>query len=952
MENFPADSGDIDYSTLMGRFGISISRHLLDEHYTVLWANEYYYELIEYNKKEYEMLYHNQCDKYFKGNEESLRIIVGKIKAAVEKGEKDTGSFFVLMNRRNNSVFWVKLQIVLLDEYIDGFQVFYATMTDVTNTMEAQHDQEYIRQTYERAKAEQETLMNTLQISVSKHLLDEHFTCIWANDYYYKFIRYDKETYEQTFHNHPDEYFKNNPEGWNSLVEKVTTTLQNHQNGYTVYVPMKYPDGSTFWVKVQSTFIDEYIDGYQVSYTTMTDVTELMQMKQDQVVTNDNIPGFVVKYRIEKDRISLVEANDRFVDLFGVDRRHLTEVDCLAPLSSESRDYIAERFDSMRKGEPFHFGIRAYDCNGLEIWFQLNGVCVDHINEDPVYTVIFVDITDITEQKKLREKLEERSAQLEESSTQLKSALELAERANRAKSDFFSHMSHDIRTPMNAIIGMTEIASAHLDEPEKVDNCLRKIALSSQHLLGLINDVLDMSKIESGKMSLHNEPVSLSDLMENIVTIIRPNMEAKGQKFDVRLHNVKHEYFSSDALRLRQVFINILSNAAKFTPANGNILFTIQEEEQSSEAVSFADFVFSVSDTGIGMKPEFINHIFDAFERERDSRVDATDGSGLGMAITKKLVDLLGGTIEVKSRVGEGSTFCIRLPLKLETPFDEEESFAGLRILVVDDDRDTCEYIAQSLRQMEVEADYITDSLNAVEQIDRAHRENRDYNAVILDWRMPKQDGVETTRRIRKEIGESLPILIVSAYDWNDIESEALQTGVNGFINKPVFRSKLSNCIRSYILGKNVRQQYITKFDFSGRIFLLAEDNALNREIAVEMLSSAGAKIETASNGELAVMKFERMSPNYYDMILMDIQMPVLDGYSATKKIRQLPREDAGTIPIIAMTADAFAEDIEAAKAAGMNGHMAKPLDFVTMGREISKYLSYNQAGDSGISCI
>lgn len=781
-------------------------------------------------------------------------------------------------------------------------------------------------------------LMGTLGISVSRHLIDEHFTCIWANEYYYRFIHYTKEEYEARFHNHADEYFKNNPEGWKTVVEKVKDALRSGEDRYEAYVPMKYPDGTTFWVKMQAAFTDEYIDGCRVAYTTMTDVTEMMKVKLDQAVTKESIPGFVVKYRIRKDRISLLEANDRFIELIGINREEPDSSDILQPLAKESREYVMEQFDSFRRGDPFHFAIRAFATDGSEIWFQLNGICVDHINEDPVYTVIFVDVTDLTEQKRLREKLEERTGQLEEKSEQLKHALENAEKANRAKTDFFSHMSHDIRTPMNAIVGMVEIASAHLEEPEKIRNCLQKIALSSQHLLGLINDVLDMSRIESGRMTLHNEEISLAELMENIVTIIRPDIEAKRQKFDIRLQNVNHEYFSCDALRLRQILVNILSNATKFTPEYGCITFEM--EETASGDPDHAEFIFRVSDTGIGMNAEFLEHIFDAFAREKDSRVDTAGGSGLGMAITRELVHLLGGTIEVESQVGEGSTFRVHLSLKLAQPFCEEASFSGMRVLIVDDDPDTCEYMVQSLRQMKVEAEYVTEGTEVIGAIDRAHREKRDYNAVILDWRMPGQNGLETAKVIRGQEGEKLPLLIVSAYDWNEIEEEAGEAGINGFLNKPVFRSRLGSCLRRYVLGETVQWQNETKFDFSGRLFLLAEDNALNREIAVELLTSVGAVVETADNGAEAVERFRKMPENYYDLILMDIQMPVMNGYTATRSIRALQRKDAAVIPIIAMSADAFAEDIEAAKKAGMNGHIAKPLDFLTMGREIRRFLT------------
>lgn len=532
---------------------------------------------------------------------------------------------------------------------------------------------------------EYETLMNALRVSVFKCLLNEEFTAIWCNNYFFESTGYTKEEYVSIYRYSIRDYFSCMMDEYKQISAAVLEAFSQGRSGFECISRMPQKGGTFIWIKVNGTFTNELRNGIPVLY------------------------------------------------------------------------------------------------------------------------VVYTDITDVIEQQELRKKLEERSELLRE-------ALDAAERANHAKSDFLSRMSHDIRTPLNAIIGMTEIAESHLNNQEKMHDCHKKIALSSRHLLGLINDVLDMSKIESGKMLLNNDTVFLPEVLDNVVTIIQPDIKARNQHFTVRRHHVTVDYVYTDALRLRQVFLNILSNACKFTPEGGTITFDVEELERLDDKT--VKFCFRFSDNGIGIKPEFLDHIFDSFTREHDSRVDKTVGSGLGMAITKKIVDMLGGEILVSSESGAGTTFQVILPLR------QDES-------------------------------------------------------------------------IRPETG----------------------------------------CVQQDLGTEQ-------KFDFSGRRFLLAEDNDLNREIAVELLSATGAQIDWVSDGAQCVERFHASPEGYYDLILMDIQMPVMNGYTATKKIRNLPRRDAESIQIWAMTADAFMEDIMMAKSVGMNGHFAKPLNILSVNREISRILS------------
>nr|WP_195269464.1 hybrid sensor histidine kinase/response regulator [Eubacterium sp. 1001713B170207_170306_E7] len=513
-----------------------------------------------------------------------------------------------------------------------------------------------------------------------------------------------------------------------------------------------------------------------------------------------------------------------------------------------------------------------------------------------------------------------------------------AESANLAKSQFLSNMSHDIRTPMNAITGMAKIATDHINESETVADCLRKITLSGRLLVNLINDILDMSKIESGKMTLSNSTGSLVEVMENVVSITQPTVLQKNQDFNIRVHNLKHEILNFDGLRLNQVLINLLGNALKFTPEGGRICLEVTEAP--SEQEGYAHFVFQVSDNGIGMSPEFLTHLFDSFSRERDSRVDKIQGSGLGMAITKMIVTMMGGTINVESEPNQGSVFTVDLDLQVaEDP--EVLSLPPMKVLLADDDQDTCRSAAQFLRELGVSVDTAPDGETAVQMAAAAHAAGEDYRAIFLDWKMPGLDGVGAARAIRDQICEDIPILIVSAYDWFSIEAKAGEAGVTGFIQKPFFKSTLYHCIQKYVLqvDEETSASAAEPFSLSGRRILLAEDNEINSEIAATVLEDLGACVETAQNGQKAVEAFMRSEPGHYDLILMDIQMPVMDGYEATRAIRQLDRKDAREIPIFAVTADAFAEDIEAVKKAGMNSHLAKPLNVPAMLKEIQKYL-------------
>jgi two-component system sensor histidine kinase/response regulator len=511
----------------------------------------------------------------------------------------------------------------------------------------------------------------------------------------------------------------------------------------------------------------------------------------------------------------------------------------------------------------------------------------------------------------------------------LADALRQAQENNRSRTAFFSSMSHDIRTPMNGIIGMTAIARANLDHPEKVRDSLDKISVASDHLLALINEVLDMSRIESGKFSLKKEPVNLPELMSNVLLLIKPDLNKKGHTLHVKSSVLDYDTVIGDTLHIQKILMNLLSNAVKYTPEGGEISVCLQEKQRSDRML---DVIFRVEDNGMGMEPDFVERIFSPFERAEDNRLSKIVGTGLGMAITKNIVDNMGGTIHVKSAPGAGSEFTVILPMPLsECDSQGAEALSGHTVLVVDDSRDTCEGIQIMLEEAGVGVDWTLSGQSAVKAARKAHLEGQDYFAVILDWKMPEMDGMETARCIRAELGRDIPIILLSAYNWEEVEQEALDAGINGFLTKPIFRSELVQKLRFYIMGSAVKAQEtsddISRYWFDGLRVLLAEDNELNREVATELLCAAGIQVDSVEDGLQAVRKVEEKGAGYYGIIFMDIHMPVMDGLEAAKNIRKLPGKDMAGIPIIAMTADAFEEDILRCKKAGMDDHISKPVN-------------------------
>ena len=515
----------------------------------------------------------------------------------------------------------------------------------------------------------------------------------------------------------------------------------------------------------------------------------------------------------------------------------------------------------------------------------------------PSYYSLGIDVTETVERQRLQQQA-------------LEDACRVAKHANQGKTEFLSRMSHDIRTPMNAIVGMTAIAGAHIEDTQKVRDCLKKINTSSKHLLNLINEVLDMSKIESGRLDVRANDFSLSNLVQNVFEVCRPMIIEKGHHLTMNISKVRHEGLYGDESRLQQVLVNILSNAVKYTPAGGRLHFSIEEKPTHAEGAS----------------------VFEPFSRAEDSRISKIQGTGLGMAISQNIIHMMNGEITVDSTLGKGSRFTVSVALKFRDAEDGEPPvLTDLPVLVVDDERDVCEYASLLLKEVGMRAFWVLSGQEAVAEIVRAHEERDDYFAVILDWKMPDMDGLDTAREIRRRGGPDLPIIMLSGYDCSGVGADFLAAGVDVFIMKPLFKSNMVHLLRNFAEDRGCGHASAVPRPEGQRLdglhVLLVEDNEINQEIAKELLLMEGASVDVADNGEQALNIFARSEEGYYQLVLMDIQMPVMDGYTATAALRSLHRDDAKTAIILAMTANVFSDDVIKAEASGMNGHISKPFD-------------------------
>ena len=635
---------------------------------------------------------------------------------------------------------------------------------------------------------------------------------------------------------------------------------------------------------------------------------------------------------LEEGKAPRLRANAKMKELLGIAGQELTEEEIYdawySHVPETERPDVLQRIEEMLSGKLSECINLWIHPNGREMYTRFGGTVTADENGVQSLRGYYSDVTD-----SVREDRAQRDA--------LADALVAAEHANRAKTAFLNNMSHDIRTPMNAIVGFTALAASHIDNKEQVKDYLSKISISSQHLLSLINDVLDMSRIESGKMTLDEAEIHLPDMIHDLRTIIHANVASKQLSLFIDTQDVVNEDIIADKLRLNQVFLNILSNAIKFTPNGGTISFRVVEKPV--QLAGHTEFEFHIKDTGIGMSKEFQKTIFEAFTREKTSTISGIQGTGLGMAITKSIVDMMSGKIEVFSEEGKGTEFVVTIPCRLSgnpTKYEEIPELQGLRALVADDDTDTCLSVCAMLRKIGMRPDWTSSGHEAVIRTKEALDQADEFRTYIIDWQMPDMNGVETVRRIRKVIGDGTPIIILTAYDWADIEKEAREAGVTAFCSKPLFLSELRDVLVKPLQAREEKGTSKTAVDFTGKKILLAEDNEMNQKIAEAILTEAGFSLNIACDGNIAVQMMKDAPAGTYDIILMDIQMPTMDGYEAARLIRALDDKAKAEIPIIAVTANAFEEDRKLALESGMNGHLAKPYDIPKMMETLAELLN------------
>lgn len=804
-------------------------------------------------------------------------------------------------------------------------------------TQERAYEQEIIRKNHTL-----ETIFTTMDCGVMSHTLDGS-RIISINRAALKILGYEsqKEMLEDGFDTVAQSVVEEDRSGLRDRIKELKTEGDSISVEYRV----RHKDGELLHIMGNVRLLRQ--DGELVYQRFLLDCTaqKLEQKKQERyhmelihalsieynlvcffdLDTGDGIPlrlsdeNHQMFDTVFGREISLEESMGRYIQSYvhEEDRRMMSEIstrDRLKKELTEDKQYYVN-YRTVRDGEVKYFQMRAVRAGK---WQEGHGIVLGFRSVD----------------EEIRNEMEKKEL--------LENALMQANKANKAKSIFLSNMSHDIRTPMNAIVGFTSLAITHIDSPEQVKEYLGKIMTSGEHLLSLINDVLDMSRIESGKMHLEEKPCRLPDILHGLRNIVQADIHAKQLELYIDAVDIFDEEIYCDKLRLNQVLLNLLSNSVKYTGAGG--IVSIRIIEKPGAPIGYANYEFHIKDTGIGMSEEFVSHIFEPFEREKNSTISGIQGTGLGMAITKNIVDMMNGTIEVKSEQGVGTEFIVSFTFQLNAESKEPRDIPqlkNLRALVVDDDFNTCDSVSYMLQQIGMRAEWTLSGKEAVLRTHQAVTRGDIYSVYIIDWLLPDMNGVEVTRRIRKEMGEDVPVIVLTAYDWSDIEEEAKEAGVTAFCSKPLFLSELRSCLHSIVNEKSENEKGTEeKKNFRAGRILLAEDNELNQEIATAILEDAGFTIDIAGNGQIAVEMIQNSKPGYYQLVLMDVQMPVMDGYEASRRVRALKDKGLSEIPIFAMTANAFEEDKQEALKNGMDGHIAKPIDIEKLFDTLSMVLN------------
>lgn len=916
----------------------------IDSAYNVKWISDSLCELLGYI---------SQADFYEKTggdprgfvHEQDYENMCRRLELAVRTGEQYYVEYRVVSV--DGSVMWMSERGRLIQD-TDGENVIYSFNTNITETKTRQLANEQADLDAKRRAAFLTQLYDTVPCGIVQFTTDESHSVVSINRMTWEFYGFDsRQAYFDAIKS-PFMLVLDEDREW--ITGKINSlTLDGENVSYTRKCVLL--DGSVAWINVAMGRIINS-DGIEVIQAVFTDITQIQQLRmareRDRLIENSSLRAAIhTAYPLIMNINFTSGTYDCFMqdgEFHGIPSRGGYDeliVDTTRRIHQSYRSIFCDTFSRPEVCRRFEGGAREIylefvivSRSGGEHWLSVHLIYVQNPVSDDTLAIALVKV------------LDEQRAQQARQDQILRDALTSANAANNAKSEFLSRMSHDIRTPMNAIIGMSAIGRVKAHDPEAVLNCFEKIDTSSHYLLSLINDILDMTKIESGKMAITRSPFDIMEMLSEIRTIVQPQAREHGIRFEIRINEPIRKNYIGDALRVKQVLLNLLSNALKFTPRDGRIGVDVCERRVTG---NIAHICFTVRDTGIGMTKQFMSRMFQPFEQEQRGSEYNSSGSGLGLSIVYNLAQLMGGTMSAVSHVGSGTTFTVELPFEQTQSDDTYEAaknirrrsvIEGLEILVADDDADVGEQVRAILEDVGAYVDYVPSGQEAISRT-RAKLASGDcYDIAMIDLRMPDIDGIETTRRLRRAVGDDTMIIIISAHDWSDIEQQARQAGADCFISKPLMRANVYDTI-SRVQSLNPTgsvTQAIRPNRFSGECVLLADDNELNLEIARMLLEFSGLTVECARNGREAAELFESNAPGRFIAILMDIRMPEVDGLEATRRIRAMPRLDAVTIPILAMTANAFEEDKRAALEAGMNGYMVKPLDIKALLHELDKY--------------
>lgn len=898
----------------------------LDENLTTKWISQSGCELIGFNSiQEFWNTTHGDTSRVI--YEEDIPRIQRELMKSLQER-----SGFILeyrIRKPQGNLIWV-MNIGKITTNEEGVEEIYCFVSDITERKEKELLYERTNRERKRQAAFMVELFNTLPCGIIQFSVNREHKLMMSNRRAWEIYGYEEEEYHREIQSPLQFVLK---EDMNDIL-KMLDGLKLDGDIIAYERKTKKKDGSVLWISVLMKRLINMED-QDVIQAIYTDITEEKQMrlaieKNQRVETQalrtaiENAYPLIYRLDLSRDNYTLIQ-NDTAYDIpykghYGM----IFEENCKSIHPDHQRDFvhnfkITEMLHRFAQGEKeVYMEVQQMEADGQYHWKSIHVIHVDDPYKEAQLAIMMIKGIDEQKQEQLRQE------QL------LRDALTRANAANEAKSDFLSRMSHDIRTPMNAIIGMATIGKMKLYDADSVRHCFDKINDSSRFLLALINDILDMSKIEQGKLQISLEKFNLADIIQELSSITLPQTEAKQLKYEVHIMEpMKYEYVG-DALHLRQILMNLLSNAVKFTPEQGSITVTVSKDHQRG---SYAYLKFSVQDSGIGISKEFQKHLFQPFEQEGVSGARNNVGSGLGLSIVYNLVKLMNGTIDVQSEKNEGTKFTVILPMKMEHVDKEEEEqrkrrdlLKDLHVLIVDDDTIVAEQAGMILKDIGAECLWVDSGWKALQEITRRMHTNELFDVALIDWKMPDMDGLETTRRIRKLVGPDTMIIIISAYDWSSIQQEAVEAGANGFITKPLFRENLCHTLGSmYEQFEEHCDKRIDDDSLKDKRILLVEDNELNMEIARELLEMEGMLVDTAENGAVAVDMVQTKPAGEYHAVLMDIRMPVMDGLQAAAAIRRLPKEK-GNVPILAMSANAFDEDKQKAKDAGMNGYLVKPV--------------------------